>query len=96
MEKPSYTLAEGGQDARISLLTGRAGAARSSVTAMKSYSPKVDFEFQPKAFAELQNGQAIVLPYDGLNPLPPTYCYLKPHYLNVQTSYFDHVKAGAL
>ena len=40
--------------------------------------------FQPKVFAELQNAQAIVLPYDGLNPLPPTYCYLKPHYLDVK------------
>ena len=47
-------------------------------------------------FGELQNGQAIVLPYDGLNPKPPTYCYLKPHYLDVDTSYFDHVAAGAL
>ena len=40
--------------------------------------------------------QAIVLPYDGLNPLPPTYCYLKPYYLDVQTSYFDHAAKGAL
>ena len=39
--------------------------------------------FQPKVFAELQNAQAIVLPYDGLNPQPPTYCYLKPYYLDV-------------
>ena len=52
--------------------------------------------FQPKIFAELQNGQAIVLPYDGLNQQPPTYCYLKPSYLDVQTSYFDHAAKGAL
>ena len=51
---------------------------------------------QPKVVAELQNAQAIVRPYDGLNPLPPTYCYLKPHYLDVQTSYFDHAAKGAL
>ena len=44
---------------------------------------------------ELQNAQAIALPYDGLNPLPPQFCYLKPHYLDVQTSYFDHVARGA-
>ena len=31
-----------------------------------------------------------------LNPLPPQYCYLKPHYLDVQASYFDHVARGAL
>jgi len=40
-----------------------------------------EYVFQPKVFAELQNAQAIVLPYDGLNPHPPTYCFLKPHYL---------------
>jgi hypothetical protein len=50
--------------------------------------------FQPKTFAELQNAQAIVLMYDGTNPLPPTYCYLKPHYLDVGISYFDQLAAG--
>jgi hypothetical protein len=52
--------------------------------------------FQAKTFTELQNAQAIVLPYDGLNPHPPAYCYLKPHYLDVHTSYFDHVARGVL
>ena len=52
--------------------------------------------FAPRVFTELQNAQAIVLPYDGVNPLPPQYCYLKPHYLDVSTSYFDHLEAGAL
>jgi hypothetical protein len=47
-------------------------------------------------FTQLQNAQAIALPYDGINPLPPQYCYLKPHYLDVQTSYFDHLDRGAL
>ena len=35
-------------------------------------------------------------PYDGFNPLPPQFCYLKPHYLDVQASYFDHLAQGAL
>ena len=43
-----------------------------------------------------ENAQSIVLPYDGVNPQPPTYCYLKPYHLDVQTSYFDHLEAGAL
>ncbi|HYN09698.1 MAG TPA: TraM recognition domain-containing protein [Vicinamibacterales bacterium] len=94
--KPGYTLTEAGQDARISLLTGRPGAHRTTVSATKTYSLLREYVFEPKVFAELQNGQAIVLPYDGLNPQPPTYCYLKPHYLDVQTSYFDHVAAGVL
>ena len=94
--KPGYTLTEAGQDARVSMLTGRPAAQRSTVSASKTYSLLTDYVFQPKTFAELRNAQAIVLPYDGLNPQPPTYCYLKPHYLDVQTSYFDHVEAGAL
>ena len=54
-------------------------------------------EATPKhVFVELQNAQAIVLPYDGVNPLPPQYCYLKPRYLDVQTSYFDHLERGAI
>jgi hypothetical protein len=76
-------------------LTGRAAAAKHTVTATKTYSSEADL-FPARAFTELQNGQAIVLPYDGLNPLPPQYCYLKPYYLDVQTSYFDHVANGAL
>ena len=94
--KPSYQLTEAGQDARVSLLTGRAAAPKATVTASKHYAFQIDYVFQPKVFGELQNGQAIVLPYDGLNPKPPTYCYLKPHYLDVHTSYFDHVARGRL
>ena len=94
--KPGYTLTEAGQDARVSILTGRPAAHRTTVSAAKTYSLSMEHVFQPKAFSELQNAQAIVLPYDGLNPLPPTRCYLKPYYLNPQVSYFDAVAAGAL
>ena len=91
-----YTLAEGGQGAHISLLTGRATAARHSLSASKTYMLESDFLFQPRVFTELQHAQAVALPYDGLNPLPPQFCYLKPHYLDVQTGYFEHVAQGAL
>ena len=94
--KPGYTLTEAGQDARVSLLTGRPTAQRATVSATKTYSLSLEYVFQPKTFSELKNAQAIVLAYDGANPLPPTYCYLKPHYLDVQASYFDHLDAGAL
>jgi hypothetical protein len=94
--KPGYTITEAGQDARVSMLTGRPAAHKTTVSAAKTYNLAFEYVFQPKVFAELQNGQAIVLPYDGLNPWPPTFCYLKPHYLDVQTSYFDHVAAGEL
>ncbi len=94
--KAHYTLSEGGQGAHISLLTGRATASRQTVSASKSYAPHHEYIFSPRVFTELQNGQAIALPYDGLNPMRPQFCYLKPHYLDVQTSYFDHVERGAL
>jgi hypothetical protein len=94
--KARYSLTEGGQDAHISLLTGSATAARHSLSASKTYMLESDYVFQPRVFTELPHAQAIVLPYDGLNPLPAQYCYLKPYYLDVQTSYFDHVAEGAL
>ena len=94
--KAHYSLSESGRDAHVSLLTGRAAASRQSLTASKSYAPTYEHIFPPRVFTELQNGQAVVLPYDGVNPLPPQYCYLKPHYLDVQTSYFDHLEQGAL
>ena len=94
--KAHYTLSEGGQGAHISLLTGRATATKQTVSASKSYAPHHEYIFSPRVFTELQNAQAIALPYDGLNPMPPQFCYLKPHYLDVQTSYFDHLSRGAL
>jgi hypothetical protein len=94
--KAHYSLSESGRDAHVSLLTGRATAGRQSIMASKSYAPTHEYIFPPRVFTELQNAEAIVLPYDGINPLPPQRCYLKPHYLNVQTSYFDHLASGAL
>ena len=89
-------MAEGGQGAHISLLTGRAIATKQSLSASKSYAPHHEYIFPPRVFTELQNARPSRLPYDGLNPLPPQFCYLKPHYLDAKTSYFDHVERGAL
>jgi hypothetical protein len=94
--KAHYSLSESGQGAHVSLLTGRAAAAKHTLSASKSYAPHDEYIFAPRVFTELQNAQAIALPYDGFNPLPPQRCYLKPHYLDVQTSYFDHLAKGAL
>jgi hypothetical protein len=94
--KPSFTFTEAGQDAKVSLLTGRSAAHKATVSATKTYAPVSEYLFQPKIFAELPNGQAIVLPYDGLRQHPPTFCFLKPHYLNVQTGYFEYVEKGEL
>jgi len=94
--KLSYSFSETGQDAGVSVLTGRSAAPRSMISASKSYNVQRDFVFEPKVFGELKNAQAIVLAYDGFNPHPATYCYLKPYYLDPNTSYFEHLSKGAI
>jgi len=94
--KLNYSIAENGQDARVSLLTGRTTAHRSTVSASKSYNLQRDFIFEPKIFAELKNAQAVVLAYDGLNPQRPTRCYLKPYYLDRNLSYLEQLKRGLI
>lgn len=94
--KVSYNFSENGQDARVSVLTGRTTAHRASISTSKNYSVQMDNVFEPRVFSELKNAQAIVLAYDGLNPLPPTYCYLKPNFLDREISYFEHLEKGQL
>ncbi len=94
--KPNYTLSETGQDARVSMLTGKAVAHQATLAATKGYTVQRDFTFEPKVFSELKNAQAIVLAYDGLNPHPPTFCYLKPYYLDPNISYFEQLAKGAI
>jgi type IV secretory pathway VirB2 component (pilin) len=94
--KVSYNLSESGHDARVSLLTGNALSHRANITASKSYNTQKDFRFDTKAFTELRNAQSVVIAYDGLNPIPPCYCYLKPYYNNPNKSYFEQLEEGAL
>jgi hypothetical protein len=94
--KLNYSLSEHGQDAGVSVLTGLAAARRATVGATKGYNVQRDFVFEPKIFAELKNAQAIILAYDGLNPRPPSYCYLKPYYLDKNTTYFEQLSKGEI
>ncbi len=94
--KLSYNFSENGQNAHVSILTGRATAQRASITASKNYNLQRDNIFEPRIFTELKNAQAIVLAYDGLNPLPATYCHLKPYFLDRAVSYFEHLRRGRL
>ncbi len=94
--RPNYSISENDHDARVSILTGRATSHKATLSTSKSYHTQVLPVFEPKIFAELRNAQAIVLAYDGLNPLPPTFCYLKPYYLDPNVSYFDHIAEGSV
>jgi len=94
--KPSYSLSENGQDASVSVLTGMAASHRATLSTSKSYSTHMLATFEAKVFTELKNAQAIVLAYDGLNPWPPSYCYLKPHHLDNNATYFEQLAQGEI
>jgi len=92
----SYNLSESGHDARVSLLTGKALFAQGQHHASKSYNTQTDFRFDMKTFTELRNAQSVAIAYDGLNPMPPTFCYLKPYFNDPNKSYFEQLAEGAL
>jgi hypothetical protein len=94
--KVSYNLSESGHDASVSLLTGKAVSHRANITASKSYNTQTDYRFDMKTFTELRNAQSVTIAYDGLNPIPPTFCYLKPYYNDPNKSYFEQLAAGEL
>ncbi len=93
--KEQYSISESSQ-AGVGLLSGKAGGGKGTFGVTKSYSVRREPRFPPSAFAELRNAQAIVTAYDGRNPLPPTYCYLKPWYLPVELGYFEALERGRI
>ena len=94
--KVSYNLSESGHDARVSLLTGKASSQKANITASKSYNTQSDYRFDMKTFTELRNAQSVIVAYDGLNPMPPMFCYLKPYFNDPNKSYFRQVADGEL
>ena len=94
--KVSYNISESGHDANVSFFTGKSLSNRANVTTSKSYNTHSDFRFDMKTFTELRNAQSVTIAYDGLNPLPPMFCYLKPYYNDVNRSYFEQFARGEL
>ena len=94
--KVSYNLSESGHDARVSLLTGKAVSHKANITASKSYNTQSDYRFDMKTFTELRNAQSVTITYDGFNPMPPMFCYLKPYFNDPNKSYFRQVADGEL
>jgi len=94
--KVSYNLSESGHDARVSLLTGKAVSHKANITASKSYNTQSDYRFDVKTFTELRNAQSVTVAYDGFNPMPPMFCYLKPYYNDPNKSYFRQLADGQL
>lgn len=85
----SYTVSESSNNANVGWLSGRTSSSKGSVSASKQYQKRREPLFDENAFYDLRNAQAIVVAFNGIRPLPPTYCYLKPDFLPVTMSWFD-------
>ncbi len=92
----NYNISESGHDSRVSYLTGKPLADKAHISTSKTYSQQRDYRFDMKTFTELKNAQSITLAYDGLNPLPPMFCYLKPYLNDINKSYFRQLADGQL
>ena len=80
--KPNYSFSESASRAGVSLLTAQGRRlAREPERLAELLAARLEAKFKQRDFAELDNAQAIVAPYDGVRSLPATRCYLKPHYL---------------
>ena len=85
----SYTVSESSTNANVGWLSGRTSSSKGSVSASKQYQKHMEPLFEEKVFFDLQNAQSVVVAFDGISPLPPTYCYLKPDFLPITMSWFD-------
>ena len=85
----SYTVSESSSNANVGWLSGRTSSSKGSVSASKQYQKRREPLFDENAFYDLRNAQAIVIVFNGIRPLPPTYCYLKPDFLPVTMNWFD-------
>ena len=85
----SYTVSESSSNANVGWLSGRTSSSKGSVSASKQYQRHKEPLFEEKVFFELKNAQTIVAAFDGVSPLPPTYCYLKPDFLPTSMTWFE-------
>jgi len=85
----SYTVSESSTNANVSWLSGRTSSSKGSISASKAYQKHKEPLFEEKVFFDLKNAQSVAVIFDGVSPLPPTYCYLKPDFLPTDMSWFD-------
>jgi hypothetical protein len=76
-------------NANVGWLSGRTSSSKGSVSASKQYQKHKEPLFEEKVFFDLKNAQSVVVAFDGISPLPPTYCYLKPDFLPITMSWFE-------
>jgi hypothetical protein len=94
--RTTVNVSEQASDAKVSWITGRTVSGKSSLSTSQSYTLQQLDRFPAQAFYGLRNAEAIVLLFDGTNPAPAAYCYLKPYWLPVSESWWDHLERGKL
>ena len=87
--KISYSVSESSNNAQVGWLSGRTSSNKGSVSASKHYQKSKEPIFDERAFFELKNAQSIVVAFDGIHPLPATYCYLKLDFLPTHMTWFE-------
>jgi hypothetical protein len=85
----SYTVSESSSNANVGWLSGRTSSNKGSVSASKQYQLHKEPLFEENVFFDLKNAQSVIVAFDGISPLPPTYCYLKPDFLPITMTWFD-------
>jgi TraM recognition site of TraD and TraG len=87
--KISYTVSESSNNPKVGWLSGHTSASKGSVSASKHYQKSKEPLFEERVFFELKNAQSIVVAFDGIHPLPASYCYLKPDFLPIEMTWFE-------
>lgn len=90
----SYTVSESSSNANVGWLSGRTSSSKGSVSASKQYQKQKEPLFEENVFFDLKNAQSIVIAFDGISPLPPTYCFLKPEFMPVDMTWFEQERIG--
>jgi hypothetical protein len=90
----SYTVSESSSNANVGWLSGRTSSNKGSVSASKQYQKQKEPLFEENVFFDLKNAQSVIVAFDGISPLPPTYCYLKPDFLPINMTWFDQERIG--
>ena len=90
----SYTVSESSSNANVGWLSGRTSSSKGSVSASKQYQKQKEPLFEENVFFGLKNAQSVIAAFDGISPLPPTYCYLKPDFLPIDMTWFEQERIG--
>jgi type IV secretory pathway TraG/TraD family ATPase VirD4 len=90
----SYTVSESSSNANVGWLSGRTSSSKGSVSASKQYQKHKEPLFEENAFFDLKNAQSVIVAFDGISPLPPTFCYLKPDFLPIAMTWFDQERVA--